>query len=191
MDKAGNLTTFAASVDGKKFNSPNDIAIHPKSGIILFSDPSYGLGNRKAEVDGKSVYMIDPKSGAITEYFKGKDQPNGVVFSPKGDFAYVADSGAGTLHKFKFDGKPAGASLWTVEAPSADGIRVDVKGNVWAACADGVRVYATDGKLLSTIKFPEQPANLCFAEDGKTLFVTARKGVYWVRVLAKGIMPGF
>jgi gluconolactonase len=187
----GTYTELAKLFQGKKFNSPNDLAIHPKSGVFAFSDPSYGLGRQPSEIGFRGVFLFNPKDGSITEFMKGKDQPNGVVFSAKGDFLYVADSGAGILQKFAYDGKPAGEPLWTVDAPSADGIRVDLKGNVWAACTDGVRVYSPDGKVLATIKFPEQPANLCFGGRGSTLYVTARKGVYSVELKVKGVMPGF
>jgi gluconolactonase len=102
---------------------------------------------------------------------------------------YLADSGAGILQKFDFDGKAAKAPLWTVEAPGADGIRVDPTGRIWVAASDGVRVYSPDGKVLQVIKFPEQPANLCFGDDGSTLYVTARTGVYWLKLRVKGIMP--
>ena len=187
----GKPEMIASHFGGKKLNSPNDIAVHPHGGLLLFTDPSYGIQPAQAELDHKSVYMIDLKTKALTQWYKGHDMPNGVVFSPKGDFVYVADSGAGLLEKFAWDGKPAGKAVWTVPAPGADGIRVDTVGDIWAACADGVRVYGPDGKVRETIKFPEQPANLCFGDDGKTLFVTARKGVYHVRVTRKGIMPGF
>ena len=189
--KYGKVIVIASKFGGKKLNSPNDIAIYRKGGLLLFTDPSYGIQPAQAELDHKSVYMLDLKTRELTQYYKGKDMPNGVVFSPKEDFVYVADSGAGLLEKFTFDRKPAGAPIWTVPAPGADGIRVDVDGDIWAACSDGVRVYSPEGKLLETIKFPEQPANLCFGEDGKTLFVTARTGVYHVRVTKQGVMPGF
>jgi gluconolactonase len=189
--KGGTIVTLASTFGGKKLNSPNDIAVHPKEGLLLFTDPSYGIQPAQAELDHKSVYMVNLKTKALSQYYKGRNMPNGVVFSPKGDFVYVADSAAGLLEKFKFDGKSAGTPLWTVPAPGADGIRVDVGGAIWAACSDGVRVYSPEGKVMDTIKFPEQPANLCFGEDGKTLFVTARKGVYHVRVTRNGLMPGF
>ncbi len=130
------------------------------------------------------------KRQALTQFYKGKNMPNGLVFTPDGNKVYVADSGDGILEKFAFDGRPAGKPEWTVPAPGADGIRLDEHGHIWAACTDGVRVYGGEGKLLETIKFPEQPANLAFGKDGKTLFVTARKGVYWVEVTVKGVRPG-
>lgn len=187
----GTVETAASShSDGKKFNSPNDVAVHPKSGVVVFTDPSYGLGNQPSDYGAKWVFSLETKTGRVGKVYVGKDQPNGVVFSPDGKFLYVADSGAGLLEKFEWNGAEVGAPVWSVAAPGADGIRVDEEGRIWGACQDGVRIYATDGSLLQTFKFPEQPANLCFAEDGKTLFVTARRGVYWVKTLVKGVMPG-
>lgn len=190
---SGQISVLASKFGGKRLNSPNDIAVHPKGLLYLFTDPSYGIQPAQAELDHKSVYMIDLKKGIEPiQFYKGKSMPNGVVFTENGTGVYIADSGAGLLEKFKFTGQPASDPLWSVAAPGADGIRVDELGNIWAACSDGVRIYSSEGKLLDTIKFPEQPANLCFgSEDGKTLFVTARTGVYHVRVKEKGVMPGF
>lgn len=28
---------------GRRFNSPNDLCVHPKSGAIFFTDPTYGF----------------------------------------------------------------------------------------------------------------------------------------------------
>lgn len=187
----GKEVVLANDYSGKKLNSPNDVAVHPNGGLIAFTDPSYGIQPNQAELDHKSVYLVDLKTKTLTQFYKGKNMPNGLVFSIDGKELYIADSGAGILEKFKFDGKKAGDPLWSVPAPGADGIRIDTMGDIWAACTDGVRIYSPEGKLLDTIKFPEQPANLCFGEDGKTLFVTARKGVYHVRVTRKGVMPGF
>jgi gluconolactonase len=70
-------------------------------------------------------------------------------------------------------------------------MKVDVRGNVWTTAADGVRVYSPAGKLLETIAFPEQPANCAFGgDDYKTLYVTARQGLYRVRTTVPGIAPG-
>jgi gluconolactonase len=47
----GKITVLADKFDGKKFNSPNDLAIRA-DGSIWFTDPSYGLKGRAAEVGG-------------------------------------------------------------------------------------------------------------------------------------------
>jgi gluconolactonase len=190
LEASGKVSVIASHYEGKKLNSPNDVAVHPSQKVIAFTDPSYGIRPDQAELDHKSVYLYDLGTKNLTLFYKGKNMPNGLVFSAKANYLYIADSGAGLLEKFAYEGKPAGEPVWSVAAPGADGIRLDVDGNIWAACSDGVRIYSGAGKLLSTIKFPEQPANLCFGEDGKTLFVTARRGVYYLKVAKKGLMPG-
>jgi gluconolactonase len=54
----------------------------------------------------------------------------------------------------------------------------------------GVWVVAPDGKHLGTIAPPELPANLGWGDaDGRTLYVTARTGLYRVRLELPGIRP--
>lgn len=182
---------IAISFKDKKLNSPNDIAIH-SSGLILFTDPSYGIRPNQMEQDAKYVYQFDPKSQEMIQIYKGRNQPNGLVFSPDGKTLYVADSGAGDIDVFDYQPNKVLTPTFKIPSPGPDGIRVDTEGRIWAACGDGVNVYASTGKLLQNIKFPEQPANLCFGgSDGKTLFVTARTGVYSLQVTVTGVRPGF
>ena len=69
----------------------------------------------------------------------------------------------------------------------SDGLRVDVKGNIYTTTGDGVRVWSPEGKRLATIAFPEHPANCAFGgDDFSTLFVTARTGLYSVKLKVAG-----
>ena len=64
---------------------------------------------------------------------------------------------------------------------------LDEKGNVYLT-NDSVWIYRPDGTLLQEIKLPEGAANVRFGgEDRKTLFITARKGLYAVRLNVRGI----
>ena len=185
----GKKKTVASEFAGKKLNSPNDIAIH-SSGAVVFTDPSYGIRPNQMEQDGKYVYELH--DGKLNQIYKGRNQPNGLVFSPDGKRLYIADSGSGGIEVFDYEPGKELKDGKLFASPGPDGIRVDVTGRVWAACANGVNIYSADGNLLETIKFPEQPANLCFGgEDGKTLFVTARTSVYSLRLSVEGIRPGF
>ena len=45
LTKGGGKRTVADNVTGKRFNSPNDLCVHP-NGTIYFTDPPYGLHKR-------------------------------------------------------------------------------------------------------------------------------------------------
>ena len=69
-----------------------------------------------------------------------------------------------------------------------DGMKVDTDGRLYA-CATTVQVFAPDGRPLGVIDCPQMPANCTWGEDGSTLFITARTGVYKTRLAATGIAP--
>lgn len=174
--------TLVDQFEGKKFNSPNDVAVK-SDGTIWFTDPDYGLGNNKREMEGNYVYRFDPKSKAVTALVKDFDKPNGLCFSPDEKKLYVADSGKPRhirVFDVQNDGTVANGKVFcNIDKGGPDGIRCDSEGRVWSSAGDGVHVFATDGTLLGKILVPESPANLCFGgKDGKTLFITARTSLY-------------
>jgi hypothetical protein len=57
----------------------------------------------------------------------------------------------------------------------------------YAAGPGGLLVISPQGKVLGTLKFSEQPANLAWGDDDRqTLYVTARTGLYRVRLSVPG-----
>jgi gluconolactonase len=71
-----------------------------------------------------------------------------------------------------------------------DGMKVDTKGNVYCTGPGGVWIFSPHGKHLGTIQPPEVPANCAFGDkDGKTLYITARTGLYRIRLNVAGIHP--
>lgn len=200
QEKDGTLKTLVDSFEGKKFNSPNDVVVK-SDGTIYFTDPDYGLKNDPAtkqktgrEQAGNFVYRHDPKTGQTTALERDFVQPNGLAFSPDEKFLYVADSGA-PKHIRRFavasDGSlSAGKIFCTIDQGGPDGIRVDSAGRVWSSAGDGVHIFSPEGSLLGKILTPEGPANLCFGgADGKTLFITARKSLYAIKVSVTGAAP--
>jgi gluconolactonase len=187
-EKDGKITVLVDKHDGKKLNSPNDVAVK-SDGTLWFTDPPYGVPrDQQKEQEGNWVYRFDPDSKKTTVVSKDFDMPNGIAFSPDEKRIYIADSGKGQ-RVGAFDVKPDGtlsAAVFWMEGGS-DGLRVDEKGNIYTTARDGVRIYSPEGKRLATITFPEVPANCAFGgDDFKTLFVTARTGLYSVKLKVAG-----
>jgi len=197
-DASGATTTVVEQFEGKKLNSPNDVVVS-LDGAIWFSDPDYGLSadpetKKKLgkEMEGDFVFRFDPKTKALTAVAKDFNKPNGLCFSPDGKRLYVADSGAPKhIRSFSVtaDGRlESGAVFAKIDKGGPDGIRCDAEGRVWSSAGDGVHVFSVGGELLGKILVPETPSNLAFGGPKmKTLFITARKSLYKVEVLAEGI----
>ncbi len=181
--------------EGGRFNSPNDLA-YKSDGSLYFTDPAYGLPtpeDRAQDVNG--IYRLDP-DGTLTR-LADQEGPNGIAFSPDESRLYVADSSAGFWMAYDVaeDGSLGEGALLLdasgVDAPGApDGLKVDTQGNLWATGPGGVWVIAPDGRHLGTIKPTEVPANVAWGDDGQTLYMTARTGLYRIRVSATGTLPG-
>jgi sugar lactone lactonase YvrE len=187
-EKDGKITVLVDKHDGKKLNSPNDVAVK-SDGTLWITDPPYGVPrDQQKEQEGNWVYRLDPDSQKMTVVSKDFDMPNGIAFSPDEKRIYIADSGKGQ-RVGAFDVKPDGtlsAAVFSMEGGS-DGLRVDEKGNIYTTARDGVRIYSPAGKRLATITFPEGPANCAFGgDDFKMLFVTARTGLYSVKLRVAG-----
>jgi gluconolactonase len=71
-----------------------------------------------------------------------------------------------------------------------DGLKVDQEGHLYVSGPGGVWIISSGGKHLGTIKAPKLPANFAWGdEDGRTLYMTARTGLYRMRLNIPGIRP--
>lgn len=189
FDENKKLHVIHEGYDGKHLNAPNDLWIDPVGGIY-FSDPYYHRpwwpeGHKEIQ-DTRGVYYLSP-SGEIIRVIDDFETPNGLIGTPDGKTLYVADIKVGKTWKYdiQLDGSLANKTFF---APNgSDGMTVDNKGNVYLTSGK-VWVYSPKGKLLEEIEFPEKPANICFGGvDRKTMFVTARKGVYTLKMKVNGV----
>ena len=191
MEMDGTVVTVVDRFDGKKFNSPNDVVVK-SDGTFWFTDPPYGLPKgEKKEQEGNYVYRFDPVTKTTTIVVNDSDMPNGLCFSPDEKKLYVADSGK--PHHIRVfdvakDGTVSNGKVFAViEKGGPDGIRCDTKGRIWSSSGNGADVFATDGSVIAKINLPKGGANLCFGgRNGKTLFITAREGLYAVETSVKG-----
>ena len=182
----GTIKTVADRYGGKRLNSPNDLVIGP-DGAIYFTDPRYGRRD-DLEQDKECVYRIAP-DGKVTRIIDDTVKCNGIHISPDAKTLYVADNGNATVRAYPLgkDGT-VGKGRSLAKLPGRpDGMCVDAAGNLYMTVDKGVLVLTPAGKELGTIRTPERPANCCFGgADLKTLYITARKGLYRIRLNARG-----
>jgi gluconolactonase len=202
IDQNGIVKTLVDSYDGKKLNSPNDVVLDAK-GDMFFTDPPYGLPKQDddpaKELPFNGVYRYVAETGKVTVLVKDLTRPNGLAFSPDGKTLYVANSDPAKKLWMAYSVNPdgtlgAGKVLADVTSNTEDGLpdglRVDTKGNVWATGPGGIWVFSPEGKHLGTVRPAEVPANCAFGDaDGKTLYMTARTGLYRIRTKVEGLRP--
>jgi gluconolactonase len=196
----GSITVLADSYDGKRLNAPNDVVAAP-DGAIWFTDPGYGIlsdyEGEKAEFELPThVYRIDPQNGRLSVMADDFDRPNGLCFAPDRQQLYVVDSGVQHIRSFDVvDGNrlAKGRVFYKPASGTADGIRCDCDGNVWAAMAWcneedlGVHCIAPDGEPIGKIQLPEMCSNLCFGGLRKNrLFITGGTSLYAVYLNTRG-----
>jgi gluconolactonase len=184
----GSVTVLADSYDGKKLNSPNDIWPDPKGGIY-FSDPRF-RDQTGVEQDGHHVYYIPSDGTSIKRVVDNLEAPNGVLGTADGSKLYVADHGPDTgsemtyIYDIQSDGSLGNRQ---VAAPQgSDGMTLDEHGNLYLT-SEGVDIYSQNGAKIASIDIPERPTNVVFGgADRQTLFITARTGIYSLKMMVRG-----
>jgi gluconolactonase len=188
------FTTITDRFDGRRYNSPNDLVVHG-SGAIYFTDPPYGLeggmDDPAKELPFQGVYRV-ATDGTVTLLEDGLSRPNGIAFSPDERILYVANSDGDQPVIRAYDvAEDGGISNGRVFAESwGDGMAVDGEGRLFVTRgADGVVVFAPDGRHLGTLVTGERTSNCAFGDDGSTLYVTS--DMYLVRMRLNTVGLGF
>ncbi len=178
---AATLTTIVDKVDGKTFNSPNDLVVR-SDGTIYFTDPDYQLGNRTSGTGKKGVYRVTP-TGTVSVVDDTFNQPNGISLSPDEKVLYVADYAGNAIRTFAVaaDGSTSGRKDFA-QVSSPDGFGMDCLGNLYVASGGSggtLQVFAPSGTKLGSVTVASSLSNAAFGgSDGKTLYLTAGKALY-------------
>src|SRR3989454_11228743 len=204
----GSRTGLTEQFQGKRLNRPHGNVVK-SDGSIYFTDPPYAVqpstpgmprpaGWWTASIPGKElpyngVYRLNP-DGTLHLLVDDFALPNGLAFSPDESVLYVDDSAHKHIRAFAVgaDGRLTNGRVlldMASEDPGVpDGLKVDVRGNVFCTGPSGVWVCRANGTLLGRIVLPELPANLAWGEDGSVLFLTARTSVYRLPTKTRGAL---
>lgn len=212
LDGHARETILADAYEGKKLNSPNDL-VYKSDGSLYFTDPPYGLRtqddsdpHKELKVDG--VYRLPgaatqkpgaaPDNSKLQLLIKDLPHPNGIAFSPDEKYLYIANSGPKIWMRYpvKADGT-LGPGTTFYDATSdkrpggPDGMKVDVKGNIYSAGPGGVWILSPEGKHIGTLLTPEVVGNVAWGgPHHTTLYIMATSSVYRVDLKVPGLMLG-
>jgi gluconolactonase len=200
LEKNGKLTVLADRYEGKRLNSPNDL-VYRSDGTLYFTDPPFGLpkfyDDPRKELPFSGVFSL--RNGHLRLVASDLKGPNGIAFSPDEKYLYIGNwdpekkvvmryevNADGTLAHGKVFYDMTGAK----GEDAIDGIKVDRKGNLYVSGPGGIWVISPEGKHLGTIIAPMHPHNMAWGdEDGKSLYMTAQRGLYRMRLNVPGVLP--
>lgn len=202
---------FVGNINGSRFNSPNDLVIHP-NGTIYFTDPRY-VGDESVDLGQMNVYRCRRTETGADALLATVEisKPNGIVCSPDGRTMYVSENNDGSdfagqkqssrrqllACAIQEDGSLSDPQVLVDfgEKGGIDGMTVDQEGNIYAAVREesrpGIVVFAPSGKEIAYIKTDEMPSNCCFGrgDEASMLYITAGGGLYRIPLSIPGFHP--
>jgi gluconolactonase len=218
IEKDGTVTVLADNYQGKKLNSPNDLALDSR-GRIYFTDARYGsMDNMEIRDAGgmiEGVYRIDAPGKVALLTTHELERPNGILVSPGDRYLYVADNynnrKGGARKLYRFDLRPDGGIVlnsrklifdWkTSRGP--DGFKMDREGRLYVAAGrnepnewetadlkSGIYILSAEGKLLEFVLFEKDETTNCAfgGKDLKTLFVTSGGQLWSIPMSTPGLI---
>jgi len=207
LERDGTRTVVADRYDGRRFNGPNDLAVH-SNGLIYLTDSVWGLrdglSNPASELDFSGVFLI--RGSETTLLYSNADDPsgwpNGITLSPDERYLYM-NAGVQNVLRYELaaDGTLRNRSVF-IAGEGSDGMKVDMLGNLYTTNGAGpgeVRITSPAGVRLGVLELPvpagEPRAQVCATNvafgdrDGRTLYITACEHVYRIRMNVAGVHP--
>jgi gluconolactonase len=201
LEKDGRTTVLADRFQGRRLNSPNDL-VFGSDGSLYFTDPPFGLprvhDDPGKELPHSGVYQLSP-GGELALLVSDLAGPNGIALSPDERFLYVGnwDPARKVVMRYPVlgDGRVGDGTVFldlTTEGgdQAIDGVKVDTQGRVYVSGPGGIWVVSPEGRRLGLLRAPEPAHNFAWGDaDGRSLYITARTGVYRLRMAVSGIRP--
>lgn len=207
LDPATNQTNVLLNnYFGFYFNTIDDLAVHPISRDIFFTDPDYSWFNALTDTAPQlpsASYRFNPETGATFLIDDTLQQPNGIAFSPDGKTLYISDTGAvsGTIDPklgsmgssfnttgrrsiYAYDISNNGTkianrrSFYLSQDWVPDGLKVSAEGLVVTGTGHGVDVLDDMGQLLIRIQTNYTVQNFAWTgSDLKTFWMMGQGGI--------------
>ena len=180
----GVIKPMITEYKGKRFNSPNDIVVHP-NGSIFFSDPPYGLKDQQLQLAAAQptagVYCWkNDEVKLICDHYK---YPNGVCLSPGFKSLFICSNKPFENFISEYDAETFELKRKMLNE-NGDGIKCDRYYNLWLCAKDGIVIIDKEGKRLGKISLPTIPANCCWGGPiFSDLFITARENIFFIKDL--------
>jgi gluconolactonase len=191
----GTAEVITSMFEGKRFNSPNDLAIR-SDGTLYFSDPDYQAPSTKPQPKTR-VYLLAAGAQEPVVIDDARSQPNGVTLSADENTLYVAGADGVFSYPVMSDGSvmPGSGTRLNAFNGGADGMGMDCAGNLYITSAQRVVVLSKTGTEIGAIAVPgaESVTNVAFGgPEHKTLFITSmgsgeQRGVFRSELA----VPGF
>jgi len=179
---------------GDSLGSPNDLTIIGDK--LYFSEFWLGMyldeTSKKREIFINRVYSISLNDNSLDTIPFDFELPNGVASSPDGKQLFIADYLPNKLYKAELiNGKVGPMQLFTdltsYGLSRPDGLAVSQDGRIFLALygeSEKVVVLASDGRVIGYLATGNLTSNCTFAEDGKTLYITADNKLKRIKIPA-------
>ncbi len=189
LDKHGKFETVAETFEGKKLNSPSDVAVR-RDGHAYFTDPAFAGAIDRRELSFNGVFHVNTR-GEVEAVARWQTRPNGVALSSDGKKLYVSDADRHAIVAFDLDSKGVASNPrdFITKIPGVPaGLRLDAGGRVFVS-AQGLAIYTPDGTPLRTLLASERVIGCTFGgTELEWLFAATTTGVYRIRVGVKGAL---
>jgi gluconolactonase len=185
----GKVTVLVKEFEGKLLNGPNDVWVAPDESMYL-SDPFYKRSwwnHTDRPQPSEQVYFLSADRQTVKRVTADLVKPNGIIGTPDGKTLFVSDIQAGKTYAYDIEPKGELSKKRLFCELGSDGMTLDNEGDLFLT-GKGVTVFDKAGQRIEHIEVPESwTANLCFGgADRQTLFITASKGLYAIRLRVKG-----